>query len=290
MGRFGYLSLSALETHSSSVSRGFSVLYTMPLGNRTTASVNHVKNWGRAQHSDETTVELQRNLPAGEGMGYLLRASDQNNRQASVFLQSATGNYTFETAKRGGETATRFDVSGGVAFLGGHAMFSRRLTDSFAIVGVPNFPDVRIYAEHQEVAKTNTDGYALIPRLRPYENNRIDIEQLDLGLDTEVGTLHTNAVPYFRSGVAIEFPIRRIRSGTMRIVLPNGLPLPTNAVVRLNDVAEQIPVGFEGEVYLRDLVKENRLVVHTGGRLCQVEFSYPDTNDPIPDLGRFECK
>ena len=41
-----------------------------------------------------------------------------------------------------------FEVAqaGGVAFLGGSSFFSRRITDSFALVQVPGYSDVGIYA------------------------------------------------------------------------------------------------------------------------------------------------
>jgi hypothetical protein len=67
-----------------------------------------------------------------------LRASDQDSRQAEHLPPIERRQlYVRNAAQRGG-MATRFDI-GGALLSGGPTMFSRRLTDSFALVDVPSF-------------------------------------------------------------------------------------------------------------------------------------------------------
>ena len=158
--------------------------------------------------SNQAQLQVQRSLPAGSGVGYRLRAGalDSDVREAGVSLQSEVGTYILEAAQSQGQTGFRASASGGVALLGGNAFLSRRITDSFAVVQVPDYPNVRIYADNQPVATTGRDGSALLPRLRPYEKNPVRIEQADLPLDAQIDAVEIDAVPYFRSGVLLQIP------------------------------------------------------------------------------------
>ncbi|MEK5773154.1 fimbria/pilus outer membrane usher protein, partial [Acinetobacter variabilis] len=73
------------------------------------------------------------------------------------------------------QIAVRTNIRGGIAMVGNGLLPSRYIDSSFAVVRVPGFSDVRVYAENQQVARTNSKGDALIPRLRPYERNQISI-------------------------------------------------------------------------------------------------------------------
>jgi outer membrane usher protein len=55
-----------------------------------------------------------------------------------VKLQNEVGTYTLLADQSLSQTAFRGSASGGVAFLGGSAFLSRRITDSFAVVQVPD--------------------------------------------------------------------------------------------------------------------------------------------------------
>ena len=92
---------------------------------------------------------------------------------------------------------------------GGDTFLSRTIDQGFGVVQVPGYANVQVYADNQPVAVTNDKGNALVPRLRPYEDNSIRIEQADLPLDAEIDTLQLKAVPFRRSGVEVIFPVRR---------------------------------------------------------------------------------
>jgi outer membrane usher protein len=264
-----------------------SLTLTLPLDSRTTASAT-----ATAQHKDrEALFQVQRNLPAGTGVGYRLAAGvgDSDRREAAISAQNDIGTYTFEASHSAGDTAVRASASGGVATIGGKAFMSRRISDSFAVVELPEYPNVRVYADNQLVARTGHDGAALLPRLRAYEPNAISIEQADLPLDAQVKGVQVYAVPYYRSGMLVKFPVTRSRGALLKVVLADSQPLPSGAVVQLVGADEEFPVGMNGEVYVTGLQAKNQLRITWRGQSCDLDVAFAESSDPLPDLGTFTC-
>jgi outer membrane usher protein len=238
------------------------------------------------------SVQYQRNLPAGTGMGYRLQAglSPRDPDLANVTLQNDVGAYSLGIARSQGTNAYQASVRGGLALLDGRLFASRHLDDSFAVVQVPGFENVRVYADNQEVGLTDRDGYALVPRLRPYQKNPIRIEQADLPLDAGIQGLQVDAVPYARSGLALTFPVSRASGALLEIRLADGSPLPAGAEVFVDGQASPFPVGLRGEVYLTGLQSGNRLQARWSGQSCDILLTVPESSDPLPHLGPVTCK
>lgn len=170
-----------------------------------------------------------------------------------------------------------------------YKVLSRRLNSSFAVVQAPDYPNIRVYAENQQVATTDASGNALVPALRPYQENHIRIEQADLPLDAQVGALELKAKPYFRSGALLRFQVQRSRGATLHIVLDDGKPLPAGAIVQIAGRAEEFPVAMQGLAYLTGLDRKNRLRVEWKQQSCTIPVDFPETRDALPDLGTFIC-
>jgi outer membrane usher protein len=268
--------------------RALAATFTLPLDGRTSASAGAVHQAGRGYG----TVQVQRNLPAGEGMGYRLLAQSGTGElvQGGISEQKAIGTYTAEAASSRGDMAYRLGATGGFAWLDGHAFLTRRLSDSFALVRVGEYPGVRVYADNQPVARTDAQGRTLVPRLRAYDRNLLRIEQADLPLETEIGALEYEAVPYYRSGLVVSFPVRPARGALLRLVLEDGKSPPPGARVRIEDGTESFPVGLDGEVYLSGLAATQRGRAEWNGRRCVFELHVPQTHDPLPHLGTVPCR
>jgi outer membrane usher protein len=130
----------------------------------------------------------------------------------------------------------------------------------------------------------------LISRLRPYEINSVRIESTDLPMDAPIDTLPLDAVPYLRSGLRLAFPVRRSRGAVFDILLENGEPLPAGAVVTVVGRSEEFPVGLRGEVYVTGLEANNQLTAAWGQHRCELNVSFPETDDPLPNLGTMTCR
>ncbi|MGM3276676.1 fimbria/pilus outer membrane usher protein [Ralstonia sp. 24A2] len=285
LGRFGFVSLAISKTLHQTGGLIVGLNWTLPLGERTTTSVNVTKQQGRT----DVQAQMQQGLPPGDGVGYSVRASQLGTWDVALNAQNRVGTYLLEGAGNGGQAGVRIGASGGIAVLDGFHP-TRRITDSFAVVKVPDFPNVGIYADNQLVAKTDASGEALIPRLRAYEKNAISLEQLDLPFDAKVGTLSLDAVPYFRSGMVLQFPVTHAHDALLTLKLENGSDLPAGATVQIAGQNETFPVGNDGVVYLTGLAAQNRLRASWRGQDCDITVPFPTGAQPLPDLGIFVCK
>ena len=291
VGRQGNLTASVTRLLNGDAKTTFNLSFSLSLGNRTNASINTSAQPGREQ----AVLQVSRSVPAGSGLGYRLAAGvgDSDRRAAEVSAQNGIGAYNLAVDQFQGQAAFRGSASGGVAFLGGSAFLSRRITDSFAVVQVPDYSGVGIYADNQLVARTDANGNALLPRLRPYQKNTVGIEQADLPLDAKIDAVQLDAVPYFRSGLLLKFPVKRSRGALLTVVLENGEPLPAGAQAQIiGDNVEDnevFPVGLRGEVYLTGLAVNNRLRVTWLEQSCEFILPYPESTDPLPYLGSYTC-
>lgn len=291
IGSKGNLTASVTRLLSGDAKTTFNLSFSLPLGNRTNASINTSAQPGREQAS----LQVNRSVPAGSGVGYRLAAGvgDSDRLAVEVRAQNGIGSYNLAVDQLEGQTAFRGSASGGVAFLGDSAFLSRRITDSFAVVQVPDYSDVGIYADNQLVARTDADGNALLPRLRPYQKNTVRIEQADLPFDAQIDAIQLDAVPYFRSGLLLRFPVKRSRGALLTVVLENGEPLPAGALAEIiedsGEENEVFPIGLRGELYLTGLGASNRVRVTWLEQRCEFILPYPESTDPLPNLGTYTC-
>ena len=291
IGSLGNLRMSVMRLLSGDAETVFSLNFSMLLGNRTIANISTSAKPGRKQ----AQLQLGRSVPAGSGVGYRLvtGVGDSDVRQAELNFQNQVGSYTLGAAQASGQTAFRGSASGGIGFLGGSAFLSRRITDSFAVVQVPGYSGVGIYADNQLVARTDANGTALLPRLRAYQINTVRIEQADLPLDAQIDAIQLDAVPYLRSGLLLKFPVKRSRGALLTVVLENGEPLPAGSLAQIiRDNVEQnevFPTGMGGELYLTGLAASNRLRVTLLKQSCEFMLPFPESTDPLPHLGTYIC-
>ncbi|WP_181373192.1 fimbria/pilus outer membrane usher protein [Massilia glaciei] len=286
LGRFGSLTVSGFKSLEGPPSRSLVFNWSMPLGRKYYVSASHTAQDGA---ENVTRLRFQRPLDPASGVGYRLQTGKNAQHRATLLLQNRVGDYSLEAASFKGETGVRAKMSGGVAMLGGATFATRRISDSFGVVQLPDLPNVRIYVDNRLTARTNADGYALLPHLRAYENNSVRVEQTDLDMDVKVGTLTMKAVPYARSGILLKFPISRAYGATMTLRGAQGEPVIAGSMVRVNGSEEEFPVGNDGEVYLTGLVAQNSLKVTWPAGACSVTVPFKTTSDPLPNLGEFIC-
>ncbi len=291
LGSLGALSISALRNLAGDVNTTIFAILSLALDPSTSLNVSSQSvRGGSAANGNDFSSTLQRNLPLGEGYGYRLQAHSDGSKEASYSLQNNVGTYTAETAQYQGSNTTRLDVAGGIALLGGDAFLSRSIDQSFAVARIPDYPGVRILADYQPAGRTDASGNALIPGLRAYDANMISIDQRDLPLGADIGALKLEAVPYFRSGVDVTFPIKRSNGAVLTLFTEDGKPLPVGAAVKESGKNRTYTVGYDGEVYLVDLGPVNKLRATWPKQSCEVEVLFTPSADPLPDLGRFICK
>lgn len=282
-----YLSLFGLRSLAGDRAHSVGLNLTWVLGARTTGSASRTQAAGGSTDS----VQVQQSLPQGSGAGYRLTAGSGagSHQQAALLLQNAVGAYSLEAASLQGSTGYRASASGGVAYLAGRAYLSRRIEDSFAVVKVGDYAGIDVFLDNQPVARTDGDGNALVPRLRPYQRNIIAIQPEHLPLDAEFTDLRLELTPARRSAASALFPVRPARGALLRIVLDDGTPLPSGAVVSVDAGSEEFPVARRGEAYVKGLALRSLVQARWKGQRCDIEVPMPAQAGPMPVIGPLVC-
>lgn len=167
---------------------------------------------------------------------------------------------------------------------------TRAVSQSFALVNVGDYANVGVYRQNQLIGKTNAKGNVLATGLMPYQANKLSINAADLPLDAQINTASVEVYPKYKSGLYVNFDVKRSYAATMTILLDNGQPLPAGAEVYKQDDTEVFPVGFRGELYITGLSAKNSLTAEWKGQKCTFEVAFVMVDDSLPDLGNYLCK
>lgn len=288
LGAYGYLGFVASHTISDDSSTDLFLNWTMSFGDRRTAaaSLRHSPDMPSGEEF-EAVASMQQSLPAGAGTGYYVAVSSTENMQLDYLLQGDAGVVGVQYARRNDSDGWRASAGGGLAITGAGVMPSRRLDRSFAVVEVADFPDMTVYVENQPVGRTDAKGRVLLDSLRAYERNAISLDPKELPLDASLATPAMTVTPAYRSGPVVRFPVVRASAATLRLVLPDGTPVPAGASVTTRN--EQVPVALDGLVYLTVAAGRHEATAEWLGRRCRFTFERPEQGDPQPDLGTITC-
>lgn len=281
----GYISRDLGSGHDWSAG----ITFNLSLGGQRTASAS------TSLGSDRNTInraELNRSPTGGTGSGWRFGVSDDPNQRWRGGLTRNTdgGSFRAEAAETSGRPAFRLSASGSIGWLGGHAFAARTIGDgSFAVVKVGTIEDVPIYRSNQLIASTNRSGMALVPGLLPYQANQLTIDPVELPFDIEIQSAREIAVPFARSGLLVEFPVRRSRNALVLLRRFDGSVVPAGARVTVSPGENSFPVGKRGEAYLMNLSDDNHLSVKWDGGACDLTLPLDPAGPSEPRIGPVTC-
>jgi outer membrane usher protein len=149
-----------------------------------------------------------------------------------------------------GEKAMRASLDGALAYVDGHAGLTRQLGRAFGIVDLPGYSDVTVFVENREVGRTNASGQLFLPRLNPYQENRVRIRAEDLPLSAQIDVEEKIAVPFDRSGVGVTFDVRDNRTALATLLDAKGEPLPAGLELTGDDGRVSAQVADRGFAYI----------------------------------------
>jgi outer membrane usher protein len=186
----------------------------------------------------------------------------------------------------------RATATGVVGYAGGRAFALQEASDAIAIVTVPGAPGITVYRENQPVARTDAEGRAVVPGLRPYDNNQLLIDANDLPISSQVRQGSMTVVPRLRGVATARFDISDSSksSAGLRIVMPDGNLIEAGTTVRRVDHADEALVaGFSGAVWLSEPSEGERLRAPWNGGTCSVAVNGIPARGVLPDLGQRAC-
>jgi outer membrane usher protein len=205
-------------------------------------------------------------------------------------VQTGFGTFTADAGQTDRISAYRLGAIGGAGVVDGHLFLSRRLSDSFGLAEVKDFANAGIYVNNQMVGRTDAEGFAVLPRLLPYQPNVVSVDANALPLDMQIGATELNAIPYLRSGILVRLPIQRVTGALIVLSLDDGAPMPVGARVRIVGSEVEFPVAQRGEVYVTGLARHNRLQALWDKQQCEFDLELPKGAGPVPRIGPIRCK
>ena len=286
----GSLTLRAAQLFRPDEELALTAIYTIPLGERRSASVELLK---RSSDYGVGSTFRQTRGASDLGLDYRL-AGEAGTRDSSVEArfgyQTAVGGADLAVERFDGDDAVRAGVNGSVALVDGKVALSRRIDRAFGLVDLPGFPDVRVYLDNREAGRTDAAGRLLLPGLRPYEGNRVRLEVDDLPLDAEIATAELEAVPYDRSGMTIDFPLARAGQATALLVDAAGVALPAGLRLRSRDGRVTAWVARDGFTQVTGIGPVAVTVAaDLDGRNLACALPPAPAGELLADLGRVRC-
>ncbi len=142
---------------------------------------------------------------------------------------------------------------------------------------------------YQNLGFTDKSGRFLIPSLMPYQENHIYLDPSFLPLNWSVNSTEQKTVVGYRQGTMIDFGAHQVISGLVKLVDKNNSPLLPGYSVQINGQQDGV-VGYDGEVFISNLLKQNKLVVDLLDHgSCQVDFTYNSNQYSTKKLGPYVC-
>lgn len=194
-------------------------------------------------------------------------------------------------------TTVRGLAQGAFVLAEGRLLAARRIEDSFALVEVPGHADVGVGLDGPPVIQTDTQGLALLPRLTALRPNRVRLDPNSLPADAELDTIELEALPPWRSGVKLRFPVREGRGALLSFLVADDRPAPRGAMLSLQGEQREFLVGGRGEAYVNGLQpgQPRRATLSWQGQACEVEVVWSRPRDEaaaaldLPRLGPWRC-
>lgn len=260
----------------------------------------------RSDGTDTERFQVQKNQPAGEGVGYrgtferkdsptessnLVNPFIQYNGKYGIYSAEFLGEY-----RDGGDRESyRLSASGGVAYVGGTYGFSRPIADSFGLVTAGGLEGVRVYLNNQEIGRTDRKGRAFVPNLGSYYENQVSIGDRDIPIEYSLSEVVKFVSPPLRSGSLIPFEIRKIQAITGSLHVQSGETVSPAEYYEVTMMAGEqeisFPTGKGGEFYLENIPPgRHRASVRIPERPCSFDLVVPESDEMIVDLGKVTCE
>ncbi|MDZ5633313.1 fimbria/pilus outer membrane usher protein [Janthinobacterium sp. GMG1] len=269
--------------------RGFYFGLSMAFDNNLAISVNSSRQNGESGRS----ISAQRAADFGGGFGWNVQAGTSGSnayRQAQVEYLGSDGRVSARTQSSSMGNASSLGAAGALLLMDGHVEAARQVGNGFALVSTGGVADIPVLHENRQIGVTGRGGYLLVPNLNPYGNNQISIATDELDVDARVPVSNINVVPQYLAGVLAAFPIERYSAATVIVQDAQGKSLATGLPVLHVQSGKQTVVGFDGIVFVDDLLEQNQLQVGEGDGACTVRFAYVrPASGGLPVIGPLRC-
>lgn len=267
------------------------VTFSLRLGRFANASISGDRSRGVSNYA----VTLNGfNAGRQNRLGYTLRqqGDDEGNvfRSGRIEYRLPQALLTGAIDQTKGNARAQFGLEGAVLFADNRLFPANRIGESFALIKNAG-PGADILQNGRRIARSDRRGNAFLPELEAFDETRISLDPTQLPTDFEAqnGTEFI-IVAARRNGAVVDFGVRKITAGIVVIVDKDGKPFPPGTQVMRESMEPEI-MGYDGEVFLRDLKDENLVTIDRGeAGTCTASFAYSQEEADQPKIGPVTCQ
>jgi len=267
----------------------FALRYTP--SNRVNAITSVSSDSGRLSYRQEIFGLSDPQIGAFGWGGYVERDQDAQENNASVYASYRaraaylTGRYN----RIGDNDQVALSATGSLVAAAGRIFAANEIGDGYAVVTNAG-PQSQILNGGVNLGSTDKSGRFLIPSLMPYQQNHIYLDPSYLPLNWSLKATEQKTVVGYRQGTLVDFGAHQVISGLVKLVDQNNSPLLPGYTVRINGQQDAV-VGYDGEVFIPNLLKQNKLEVDLLDHgSCQVDFTYNSNQYSTKKLGPYVCR
>jgi len=267
----------------------FALRYTP--STRTNAITSVSSDSGRLTYRQEVFVLSEPKINSFGWGGYVERDQDAHTNNASIYgsYRARAAYLTGRYNRIGDNDQVALSATGSLVAAAGRIFAANEIGDGYAVVTNAG-PKSQIINGGINLGTTDKSGRFLIPSLMPYRENHIYLDPSYLPLNWNVKSTDQKTVVGYRQGTLVDFGAHQVISGLVRIVDKNNTPLLPGYSVRINGQQDAV-VGYDGEVFVPNLLKQNKLEVDLLDHgSCQVNFIYNSNQYSTKKLGPYICQ
>ncbi|HUI44565.1 MAG TPA: fimbria/pilus outer membrane usher protein [Nitrospirota bacterium] len=298
--------------------------------------VQYTAQYQSTKDGDSETLQLQKATPIGEGVGYRGTFSRSDSASAGTtnsfnpFVQynGHYGSYSLDSyfQKSAGVSSQMYNLTaaGSVVYAGGLFGFSRPVDDSFSIVQVDKLSGVGVMVNSEEIGKTDSAGRIIIPTMRSYNVNQVNLEDKNIPIEYSMSGINANVLPSPWGGSCIDFDIAKVQAVTGSLFIKQAgqmTPLEFyDVTMTVKGRAFKFLTGKGGEFYFETTLKAkdknpssgqqgcrqlkekavspNKIAIPGSypasfdfeGKTCSFVVAIPPSSDEIIDIGNVICE
>ncbi|WP_122670016.1 fimbria/pilus outer membrane usher protein [Pseudomonas viridiflava] len=225
-----YASQSLTDTRNQKNDRqlGLSISLPLDIGHSSSAAFDLQNSGDHYSQRASLSGSLDDNR-----LNYRTSLSNDDGRQQSAGLavgyQAPFASFGAGLTQGNDYRSTSINVSGALLMHAGGIEPGPSLGDTIALIEVPDTPGVGV--QNAIGVETNSRGYALVPYLRPYRYNHIELQTDQLGPEIEIDNGSARVVPARGAVVKTTFAARTVTRLVITALTDSGKPLPFGAQV-----------------------------------------------------------
>jgi outer membrane usher protein FimD/PapC len=139
----------------------------------------------------------------------------------------------------------------------------------------------------QEIGVSNNSGQVISPFLGSFYESSISIDDQTVPLQYVMGKTLYTVKPAYRSGVGVNFGLRRVHGldGVVRLRTAAGTPTADNLVVTLTrdgKLEQEFQLARNGRFYLENIAPGSyQGEIQTAPRACRFTLNFPETQEIV---------